>query len=67
MGTVLSYVLLVLQNLPALIKAGVDVAAIIEDTYAKAKAMIAQNRDPSDAEWADMHNQIIQLRTKLDA
>jgi hypothetical protein len=66
MGTALALAIQVLEVLPTLITAGADALGFIDSTTSALKAMQAEDRDPSDAEWADLNAQIATLRARLD-
>ena len=57
----------VLKTLPTLIEAGMDVAEVVTRTNAAVHAMIAENRGPTDTEWADQAARIKALEDQLDA
>ncbi|MGQ0742584.1 MAG: hypothetical protein ACT4OG_09900 [Alphaproteobacteria bacterium] len=50
-----------LEALPGLIQAGVEVVTLITSTVAQVKSMIAENRDPTPAEWDALHAKIAAL------
>lgn len=54
-----------LETLPTLISASEQVLALISSTTSALKAMQAENRDPTDAEWQAMHDQIAAIRAQL--
>lgn len=56
----------VLKTLPNLIAAGLDVAEVVTRTNAAVQAMLAENRGPTDAEWADQAARIKALEAELD-
>ncbi len=57
----------VLQLLPALLQAGIDVMGILQSTNAVISKAQAENRDPTDAEWNALDTQISGLRAQLNA
>lgn len=57
----------VLELLPSLIQAGINVVGLIESTSATIKLAQSENRDPTDAEWAALDAQISALRAQLNA
>ena len=63
----LPYVIQLLSALPSLIKAGMDVTALIQGSTAKIQAMNTENRAPTDAEWAELNAQIKALQNELHA
>jgi hypothetical protein len=66
MGTALALAVQVLEILPTLITASSEALGFIESTTATLKAMQADNRDPTDAEWAALDAQIATLRAELN-
>lgn len=46
-------------------KAGMQVAELLEEGEAAVKAMVADGRDPTDAEWETLNLRIEQIREKL--
>jgi hypothetical protein len=66
MGTALTLAIQVLEVLPALITASADALGFIDSTTAALKAMQAEDRDPTDAEWGALNQQIATLRAQLD-
>lgn len=67
MNPALLMALQLLQSLPALISAGVEVKGLIETQSAKLTDMVANSRDPSAQDWADLNAQIFALRGQLHA
>ncbi len=65
MGTALALAIQVLEILPTLITASSEALGFIDSTTAALKAMQADNRDPTDAEWAALGAQIATLRAQL--
>ncbi len=63
----LSLAINLLEALPGLITASEQVLAMIASTSSALKAMQAENRDPTDAEWAALDSQIAALRGQLDS
>lgn len=55
----------VLQLLPSLIQAGIDVVGLINSTNSVISAAQAAGRDPTDAEWNALDAQISALRAQL--
>jgi hypothetical protein len=66
MGTALALAIQVLEILPTLITASSEALGFIDSTTAALKAMQADSRDPTDAEWAALDTQIATLRAQLD-
>lgn len=48
-------------------KAVADIAGMVEETLAALKAMQAEGRDPTDAEWAALNARTEALRADLHA
>ena len=63
----LAYAIQLLGEVPALISAGQDVVTLVNSGNAALKAMQAEKRDPTDAEWAALDTQIGALRRALHA
>lgn len=57
----------VLQALPQLITAGVQVESLIANTVTVIQSAQSQNRDPTSAEWDALDAVLSNLRAKLDA
>lgn len=60
-------VLVLLQLLPGLIDAGINVTNIINSAATVIKTAQAEGRDPNDAEWAFLDAQIQDLRNQLNS
>lgn len=56
---VLQFVLAALQALPSVLAAGAEVSTAVGQITASLKAMQAENRDPSAAEWAALNAQLL--------
>lgn len=56
----------VLKALPMLMQAGQDALALVRATNAEIAQMQAQNRGPSDAEWAALNATIDGLMAQLE-
>ena len=67
MGGSIGLALEVLKVLPGFVSAGQDIAVLIQTTMSTLRLAQANKRDPSDAEWTAIHNQIDALRSALDA
>lgn len=65
MGAALPFAIQLLSALPALIKAGMDVTALIQDSTAKIRVMEAEKRDPTPQEWSELNAKIKALRAEL--
>lgn len=63
----LPYAVQLLSSLPGLIKAGMDVTALIQDSTAKLHDMQANGRDPTQAEWDELDAKIKALQAELHA
>jgi hypothetical protein len=57
----------VLQLLPALLQAGIDVMGLLQSTNKVITDAQAAGRDPTDAEWNALDAQIGALRAQLNA
>ena len=66
METALALAIQALEVLPTLISASAEALGFINSTTTALRTMQAQNRDPTDAEWAELNAQIATLRTQLD-
>ncbi len=62
---VLMYMLQVLNAIPALIASGESVMGLVNKTTVAIQNMQAENRNPTDEEWADLHKEIDTLRAQL--
>ena len=60
-----AFALQLLQILPGLLEAGLEVQGLIEATSAKLVIMQEEKRDPTDAEWEELNAAVDELRTKL--
>lgn len=63
--TAIAFALQAFQALPALIAAGKDIALIVKESTEALRAMQAENRDPSPAEWDALNKRIADLRAEL--
>lgn len=54
-----------LQSLPGLIAAGVEVVDLIQKGNAKLKELQAEGRDPTPEEWDDLNDSIDEKRRRL--
>lgn len=61
----IAYAIQAMSALPALIQAGIDVTGAIRTATQKMTVFQAENRAPTDAEWADLNNRISRLRNEL--
>lgn len=60
----LLFAMQVLNSLPSLIEAGVDVYDIINSTNENLKKMMDEDRDPTDEEWETLNELIESLRAQ---
>lgn len=65
MNEAVAYVIQLLNALPGLIKAGVEVTSIIESAREALARMEAENRPPTPAEWDALNAEIARLRGEL--
>lgn len=65
MGSAVALALQVFTILPSLIEAGLEVKELIETTQAALAKMQAENRDPTEEEWATINSKIDALRAQL--
>ncbi len=54
MAPALTFALQALSLLPSLIQAGAEIVSIIQSTTTALHAMHAEDRDPTDTEWATL-------------
>lgn len=64
-GTALQYALQLLQALPPLIQAGVNVAHVVTVAHSRLETFEAEGRDPEADEWAELNDLIDAQRAKL--
>lgn len=64
---VLALATTVLELLPSLITAGVDVLSLIQNTSSVIKTAQSEGRDPTDDEWSTLDTQISALRAQLSS
>lgn len=62
-----SFVRSVAQQIPTLVAAEADIENFIEGQLTKVKAMIAENRDPTQEEWDDLNATVQSELAKLNA
>lgn len=55
MSSLVSYAMLLLQNLPVLVRAGVDIEEMAVAVHADVAAMLSEGRGPTEAEWHDLN------------
>lgn len=65
MPAALLYATQLLGILPALISAGKDITDLVTTGNAALQKMQAENRVPTDQEWADLNAQIAALQKEL--
>lgn len=63
--TILAFALQLLNALPPLLAAGIQVTELIQASNAKIKVMQDENRDPTQAEWDEQDKRIAALRDVL--
>jgi hypothetical protein len=61
----LAMALQLLNALPTLIAAGIEVKGLIEEETAKLQTMADEGRDPTPAEWDALNTRIEGLRAEL--
>lgn len=62
----IALVLNILESLPQLIQAGVDVTNVLQNVADTIKLAQSENRDPTDAEWAALDASVQTLRDQVD-
>ena len=62
-----TYATNLLKALTAAIEAGQDIKEAVDTTNNAVRAMLAEKRQPSDAEWASQAQRILALENRLDA
>lgn len=67
MAPALAFALQALTMLPSLMQAGMEVMTLIQNTTTALRAMQAEGRDPTDAEWAALHAASEAALARLDA
>lgn len=67
MAPALMFAIQALTLLPRLIQAGAEVVALIQSITATLHAMHAEGRDPTEAEWAALHQTGDAALARLDA
>lgn len=60
----IAFAIEVLSVLPTLIQAGTDVIGLVTKTNEALKAMQDADRDPTDAEWAELNELVESLRAQ---
>jgi len=63
--TAIAFAIQMLNALPSLIAAGIDVVSLVKSTNSALKTMQLEGRDPDDAEWDALNKMIADLRAKL--
>lgn len=61
------FAIVLLQNLPALIAAGVDISGLITDANARIAAAQREKREPSPQDWDWLNGTIKELQDRLHA
>lgn len=67
MGGIIPFALQLLSSLPGLIASGEQAIALIEAHTAALKAMVAEGRSPTQAEWDALNSVLGGLEAQLDA
>jgi hypothetical protein len=67
MGGIVPFALQLLSALPGLFAQGAQALALIEAHTAALKAMVAENRSPTQAEWDALNSVLGGLEAQLDA
>ncbi len=67
MNLTLMYALQALNAIPTLIATGQNVMGMVNRTTVAMQNMQAENRNPTDQEWADLHKDIDAMRNQLHA
>lgn len=65
MEKALDFALKVLTELPALISSGIDIYELVQKSNEQLKRMVAEKRDPTEAEWDELNASIQSKRNKL--
>lgn len=65
MNATLLMALQLLQVIPDLVAAGVEVKGLVDEYSTKLNAMAAEKRDPTAEEWAELNATIQRLRSQL--
>ena len=64
---IVSFIAQIVAQLPSLVSAGTNIIDFLEAQFAAVKAMIAENRDPTQAEWDALNATVVAELAKLDA
>ena len=64
---IVSFITQVVSQLPALVSAGTNIVQFLEAQFSAVKTMIAENRDPTQAEWDALNATVATEQAKLDA
>lgn len=67
MGAALPFALEILTALPGLIKAGIDITALLSSSTKALNTMQAEDRGPTDAEWDALHAALKPLEDSIQA
>jgi len=67
MGGIIPFALQLLSAIPGLFASGEQAIAMIEANTAALKAMVAENRSPTQAEWDALNSVLSGLEAQLDA
>jgi len=63
--TAIAYALQLLNALPQLVQAGIDITAAVSSAKSKLELMQSENRNPTEAEWQELNDSISALRKEL--
>ena len=63
----LAFLLEYLPKIPSYIAAGTELVHVVSAGVSKANQLHAENRDATDADWADVNASIAAKRTRLHA
>lgn len=64
-ATALTYAMQLMGILPQLIGAGIEIKTMIENHNTKLDLMVAESRNPTEAEWIELNTTIAKLRVEL--
>jgi len=67
MGGIVPFALQLLSAIPGLFASGAQAVALIEAHTAALRAMVAENRSPTQAEWDALNSLLAGLEAQLDA
>ena len=64
---VVAFIGQLVTQLPSLVNAGTNIVTFLEEQFKAVKSMIAENRDPTQAEWDALNATVAAELSKLDA